>query len=440
MINAFEHLLDDPRVQILRQLSPKKNLFYLVGGALRDAVIGKQSNDLDFATPLRANEIIQMMNQSGFKVIPTGISFETITVILGQNLPQIQISSFRGSGTSLLEDLSLRDFNINSLALALTDGQLFDPQNGRADINAKIVRANGSPAKRFEEDPLRILRLIRLASELNFKIGEATEQEARNLAPLLTKISIERLTEEFIKIIVSEHFRPAMRFLKEIEFFKHYLPELEVCIDFEQNEFHKHDVFEHTLDVIELCHQDKLLRLSALFHDIGKPPSLTIDDDGRRHFYLHEKIGAEMMSSIGKKIRLPNDLIKSIQTLVLTHMRPLDCGDAGLRRILRDTDTLYDTWRELKWADTISVLGDTTVTKEAFLDFDQRLEQVKKKAEKSPFSALAIRGQDLINLGLAPSPKFKDILNSLNEKIIENPDLNNRDTLLDIIKNDYLDQ
>lgn len=435
----FNHLQNDTRVKLLRQLSPKQDLFYLVGGAIRDAFIGRQSKDLDFCTPLRANEIIEIMSQNGYRVIPTGIAFETITVILGEELPQIQISSFRGSGDSLIEDLLLRDFSCNSLAVAIDSWQLTDPKNSVKDIQDKIIRANGIPEERFTEDPLRILRLIRFASELNFSIGDKTEAAARKLSTLLTNISMERLTEEFIKILLSPNFREAFLFLREISFFSHYLPTFAQCINFEQNEFHKHDVFEHTLDVIELCESDKLLRLAALFHDIGKPPSLTVDEDGRRHFYLHEKIGAEIMPEIGKQMRLPNDLTKDIQTLVLTHMRPIDCGEAGLRRILRDTDPLYDTWRKLKWADTVSVLGETEGVVSSFQKFDQRIINVKEKAEQNPFQSLSIKGQDLIDLGLTPSKLFKEILTSLSEKVIETPELNTREQLIDIIKSEYID-
>jgi tRNA nucleotidyltransferase (CCA-adding enzyme) len=437
MRNGIKDLLNDQRIKILRAISPKKDLFYLVGGAIRDSLLGEECCDLDFCSPLRANAIIEIMSSHGYKVVPTGISFETITVVLGEDIPQIQISSFRGSGSSLLEDLSLRDFSINSLAVSIDNNEIIDPQGGTKDIANKIIRANGEPSQRFEEDPLRILRLVRLASELDFNIEAKTEIAARTLANLLKKISIERLTDEFIKIVISKNFRIAMGFLKEINFYEYYLPELHTCINFEQNEFHKHDVFEHTLDVIELCEDDKLLKLAALFHDIGKPPSLTIDEDGRRHFYLHEKIGAEMMPSIGKSIRLPNDLTKDIQTLVLTHMRPIDCGDAGIRRIIRDTDNLYSLWRKLKWADTVSVLNETEGVISSFQKFDERTEEVRKKAEINPFSSLAVRGQDLIELGFTPSRKFKDILTNLNERIIENPDLNTRDQLLSIIKNEF---
>ena len=146
-----------------------------------------------------------------------------------------------------------------------------------------------------------------------------------------------------------------------------------------------------------------------------------------------------MMPNIGKRIRLSNEVNKALQTLILTHMRPIDCGDAGLRRIIRDTEPYYETWRELKWADTISVLGDNDNTKEAFRTFDRRISDVKQKAQSSPFQLLAIKGQDLIDIGIEPSPKFKDILNNLNERVVDNPELNTREFLLAIVKSEFID-
>ena len=205
-----------------------------------------------------------------------------------------------------------------------------------------------------------------------------------------------------------------------------------------QNRFHSADVFVHTLDVVEKTRSDLVLRLSALFHDVGKPHTITIDEvTGDRHFFKHETVGAEITAKALSRLKYSNEINDATSALVRLHMRPTDCGVPGLRRLIRDTGELYPTWRELKEADTLA----TNVDAERFLtqlkEFDERITEIMKGPELSPLSALALKGKDLMAMGIPESPKIGVILRYLHEKVLDNPELNTVDGLSKIIATDF---
>jgi len=443
-------LKQDPRsVALLNALGDRYDL-HIVGGAIRDTLMGLPYKDIDYATGKAPLEIKEQLEKAGMRVIPTGLSHQTVTVKIFEDLPHVEITSFRSKGMNpegglhlgktIQEDLQLRDFTINSLALPLNgsdpgEPQLIDPAGGCSDIQNKMIRATGNAEERFREDPLRILRMIRFAGQLGFEIDKETKKAALLLSPSLYLTSIERIREEFIGIISSQHVRRAFSYLEEIEFFSKLIPEIETCRGFEQNKFHKHDVYQHTLDVLEYIEPTPLLRMSALLHDVGKPPSLGVDNSGERHFYLHEKIGADMTINILERFKFGWDFINMVEKLVRTHMRPLDAGDGGLRRILRDTDPHFAEWRALKYSDMLAVMEhDLDNFHEQFKIFDDRIEKINTAAQSKPFRELAIGGRDLIKLGFKPGPIFKEILEYLNENVIDNPSLNQPEILISMVK------
>ncbi len=448
-MELFASILNDPRTRALSKVLAPHGALYLVGGAVRDALLGKESKDLDFAYSKSPREIVALLEAADIKVIPTGLSHQTVTVKLDDELPHVELTSFRNSdiqpeggvylGKDIYEDLECRDFTVNAMALSVSDEDsiLIDPLGGAKDIERNILRTPGSPERRFLEDPLRILRMVRFASSLNFSIEPVTLSTALTLSEKLLSVSPERIRDEFIKILLADTPRAGVLLLKDMDFFKMFLPEMEACVDFEQNSYHKHDVFLHTIDVLELASRERLVRLAAFFHDIGKPPSLSIDEKGERHFYLHEKIGRDMIPSIGERLRFSNDLSDAIQKLVYTHMRPLDAGAGGLRRILRDTDPYYKEWRALKYADTAAVLGETPELLDEFKNFDDRISRIQNSEALTPFRKLAISGKDLIALGFVPGPLFKEILAFLHERVLDQPECNTREQLLTLIKENF---
>ncbi|HMO17438.1 MAG TPA: HD domain-containing protein [Oligoflexia bacterium] len=450
--NKLRILNDDPRsITLLSALGEDSDL-HIVGGAVRDLLIGRNITDIDYASSKDPDSIISLLEREGIKVIPTGLSHQTVTAKPHSNLPHVEITSFRSHGMnpegglclgkSIEEDLMFRDFTINSLALKITSSEsyspvLIDPYGGKNDIQNKIIRGTVDPGARFEEDPLRILRMIRFSTQLGFEIEPDTLRKGISLADTLYNSSIERIREEFLKILVSPFLRPGFRILEKINFFENLMPEINRCQGFEQNKFHRHDVYEHTIDVLEMVPSTPLLRMATLLHDVGKPPSLSIDNNGERHFYLHEKIGADMVNEILSRFKFSNEFINAVELLVRTHMRPIDAGDGGLRRILRDTSPYYNEWRELKYFDTLSVTEDKTRLDKEFRIFDERIEGILSSAEEKPFAKLNITGSDLIELGFKPGPLFKDILNFLSDAVIENPDINEKNRLIELLKSKF---
>ena len=430
----------DARVQRLCTSLGADAELHLVGGIVRDTILGRSNSDIDLASRLRPDELLSRLERAGVRVIPTGLQHQTVTVVPVMDWPALEITTFRGPNMSPLggvvaaerieEDLQFRDFTVNALAYRLSDGALFDCDNGLADLDARIIRAVGNATERFTEDPLRILRMVRFAAQLGFTVDAATMAASRSFGECIANVSVERVRDEFGKILLTPRPAWGIRMLEELGFLRYFLPELSNCVAFEQNDFHSKDVFEHTLEVVEKTRSEIVLRLAALLHDIGKPPSLTVDEDGHRHFYLHECIGAEMSELLLQRLRYPTATVENVVTLVRTHMRPTSAAAPGIRRLLRDTGDLYDLWRELKEADATSTRLEQQQLREELVRFDENVAEVKKGPNVSPLKNLAIGGKDLIALGLIPGPRFGEILRALHERVLDEPALNSKDSLL----------
>ena len=416
---------------------------FIVGGIVRYALLGEEKGDIDLSCKLSPKEMLDRLKD--FRTIPTGLQHQTITVVNDKgNKENIEITSFRDLGMrpegglvlgeSIEQDLSCRDFTINALAYDINNKKVIDPHSGKKDLENKVIRAVKDPNLRFSEDPLRIMRMLRFCSELDFEIDAETLNAAKELYQELKKCSIERVREEFNKLLIGKNPEKAITLMQEIGIMELFIPEFSKCYLFEQNKFHHKDVFFHTLDVIENTKPELKLRLSAFFHDIGKPPSLSIDDKGERHFYKHEHIGAKMTEAIMKRLKYSKKLTNEVSTLVNTHMRPTSAGKPGLRRLLRDTENVFEEWRMLKEADSLAVRDDVEVLNQELKDFDLAIECVKNESFESPYANLAINGDDLIELGLKPSILFKQILNTLHEKVLDKPELNNKKELTKIAR------
>ncbi len=443
-LKQLASLAQTPRVQALLDALGDEAQLHLVGGSVRDSLLGRESFDLDFASALTPDALLERLTQANLRVIPTGLQHQTVTAVPIPGEAEVEITSFRSAGMSptsglvfgesIEEDLRFRDFTINALAYCLSTKELIDPCNGQEDILARRIRAVRDARTRFEEDPLRILRMVRFACLPEFTLDSETKEASREFAAKIPAIAPERIRVEFSKILTSARADEGLGLLEELGFLRTFLPELSDCVDFEQNEFHPDAVFEHTLVVIMKTKPELRLRLAALFHDIGKPPTLSVDEEGRRHFYRHETVGAEMASEILSRLRYSNKLREEVVTLVRTHMRPITAGMPGLRRLLRDTEDVYEDWRELKEADASSVLLDPQQLNQELADFDLLMEEVKKGPNVSPLKNLAIAGADLIALGLTPGPRFGEILRALHERVLDDPELNTKDTLLNFVK------
>lgn len=430
----LRHLIGRPPLKaLITALSPAE--LYLVGGSVRDSFLTTADTDLDLATSLTALEVKERCDRRGIRIIETGIQHGTVLAVIDEvhiEITTFRVPSSRDSHTTardITTDLSGRDFTINALAFDIASHQFVDPFNGLSDLEHNIVRGVGSAEERFIEDPLRILRMIRFGDAQGRTIEDSTLTAAKKQVELLAKVSHERIKGELDKILLSPFPHLGIRKIHEIGALPYTIPELIPSVGFEQNKFHIHDVFEHTLWVLERTPHDLILRWSAIFHDIGKPHTLSVDPDGSRHFYSHETVSEDLSKKRMKELRFSTDDTRAIASIVRHHMRPLDCGAPGVRRIIRDLGPQLAQWRQFKAADS-----PPTFTDEEFQNvagrFDQLLATELAKISGPSYGKLAISGEDLKALGVKPGPEMGKLIKELEELVIEDPATNTKETLL----------
>lgn len=436
-MSNFELLNHEEVKQFIKLLGVK---VYLVGGAVREGLLGKRVEDIDCASSLLPHDAVKILEPK-FRVIPTGIEHGTIRVML-PNIGGVELTTFRKPSKrdesrfskTIEEDLSGRDFTINAIAIDVDSKEVIDPFKGALDLKNNILRAVGDPKDRINEDPHRILRALRFGYAEGRHIEESLFKSLKELSRLLESVSIERIRDEVTKIILCPFPEKAIEALKEFNILDIVFPEFTDSIGFEQNDFHTEDVFSHSLTVLKRAKDistDKVLRFASLLHDIGKPRSLSVGDDGRRHFYGHEIIGAEIAERTLERLRFGSSEIKRVSRLIKHHMKPIECGPAGVRRLFRDMEEDFELWRLLKVSDKPPIEDD-----ESFLSrlriFDDLVLKEREK-QKKPFK-IAVNGDDLKALGISPGPKLGAILKKLEEDVIENPEINVKEKLLDRAK------
>lgn len=313
---------------ILQRLEKSGFKAYLAGGCVRDTLMGREPHDFDITTNALPEQTMDVF--SDLTVVPTGIKHGTITVIADGE--PFEITTFRVDGrysdsrhpdsvqftSELCDDLSRRDLTVNAIAMD-RNGDIFDPFGGQQDIANKIIRCVGDPEKRFGEDALRILRTVRFASTLGFSIEENTASAADMLRGRLENVSAERIREELTKLICGENVVSVM--LKYRDIIAQAVPELIPCFDFEQHsKYHKYDVYEHIVRAVDAMPMDEpLLRTTMLFHDLGKPHTFRLDENGTGHFKHHAEVGAEIALNVMKRLKYDSDTIKKVYTLILRH-------------------------------------------------------------------------------------------------------------------------
>lgn len=432
-------LLDLPALKSLAvALQPAE--LYLVGGTVRDAFLGRTGTDLDLATNLSAPEMKTRCEKHGIRTIDTGIQHGTILAVIDGT--HIEVTTFRvPSGRDshtpakdIATDLAGRDFTINAIAFGISSKTLVDPLHGIDDIASGTLRAVGDASSRFSEDPLRILRMVRFGPAQGRSIEPKTQAAASSLVPLLAKVSVERIKTELQAILMSSLPHEGVRCLKDIGALPFTIPELIPAIGFEQNKFHIHDVFEHTLWVLERAAHDPILRWSAVFHDVGKPHTLSVDEAGNRHFYQHEVVSEKLARERMHALRFSRDDSDTIASIVRHHMRPLDCGAPGVRRLVRDLGENLPLWRSFKEADAPPTVPEPEFHAIA-QSFDALLKTERDRLAGPAYGKLAVTGQDLISLGVKPGPYMGSLLKELEELVLDDPSWNDRERLLTEAKN-----
>lgn len=425
---------------------------FLVGGCVRDSVMGFRPHDWDMCTDAEPDEIVMVLVANDIPYHTIGIEYGTVTAIFGDS--EYEITTFRketGYSDSrhpdevvwtkdIYQDLARRDFTINAIAYDLISEEYLDPYNGIKDINSKILRAVGHPISRFKEDALRILRGIRFAVKYDLNISPSTATSMHICVDGLKSISKERVTDELLKILSCN--KPVRGLFIEFgDIISVIFPEIVMCIGMEHNnKYHKHDIYEHMLCVTDLCDtDDEIIKLAALLHDIGKPDSKTTDEEGWSHYYGHPEISWEIVSKIVK-----NDLVLTVEqserllNLVRYHDLIINNSDKAIKRALNKYgENFLRDWLILKRADQ-----DDHVIPDGKTDWRMNLDEIEMTMDSilesnSCFKLkdLALNGNDVMKItGLKPCKKVGEILNILLDEVIDNEIENNYDILSKRVK------
>ena len=416
---------------------------YAVGGCVRDSILGRIPDDWDITTSAKPLEVKELFPKS----FDTGIQHGTITVLI--NHVGYEVTTYRIDGEyedgrhpkqvqftpNLVEDLKRRDFTINAMAYNDEEG-LVDCFEGLKDIENKVIRCVGDPYERFNEDALRIMRAVRFAAQLGYDIDVTTKQAVRDLAPNLSKISVERINVELTKLLVSKH-PEMMRDLYELGITAIVLPEFDLTMKTGQNNpHHCYNVGEHTIHALMNVREDKVLRLAALLHDFGKPQCKTTGESGRDHFYGHPAVSEELAKAILRRLRYDNDTIAKVSRLVLYHDYRMGDGRKGTRKAMSKVgEDLFDMLLELQHAD---ILAQSDYGREEKLENLSRVrkdvEAIRAQSECVSLKTLAVTGNDLIHAGMKPGKEIGETLTRLLEVVLENPERNTKEELLELVK------
>lgn len=397
---------------------------YIVGGAIRDTILNKKVNDFDISTNCNTLKIKEIF--SNFKQVNNnGQKHNTISVKINSYI--IEITSFKykeGEDISINNDLLHRDFTINSIAYS---DHLIDPYKGTLDIKNKIIKAI-NPKECFSDDPLRILRAIRFSSLYQFEIEKNTKYAIHNMYELLKNISKERIKKELDLILTSNSIKDILLEYKDVITF--IIPELKPCIGFNQhNKYHKLDVFNHIVEVVSNTRSDYILRMSALLHDIAKPQTFTLDDNGVGHFYFHANEGAKLAYNILHNLKYSNNEILQITYLIKYHDNTINLTKKSITRNLANTPSqnidLFIKLLELKNADGKS----HTITN--LVNIDEALiiiNDIMSSSQCLKVTDLDVDGFDMKKIGFEHK-QIKEVLGYLLNKVLDN-NLENKKSIL----------
>ena len=433
---------------VLRGLRAAGKQAWLAGGAVRDLLRGKGAEDFDVATDARPEQVLSLFP----KVCPTGIEHGTVMVISGDH--KVEVTTFRGEGPYLdgrrpssvtflgdIEgDLARRDFTVNAIAWDPIAGVLRDPFSGVEDLRRCRLRAVGEPLERFREDGLRPLRAVRIACTLRLAIEPRTRRAIAATLEVFEKVAMERVREELVKLLVrGAPPSRGLRLLLRTGLLSRIIPELLESVSFRQNRFHRWDVWRHTLRVVDFSPPDLVLRLAALLHDVAKPRCAAPKEgaEGEHTFYDHEKVGAALSAEILQRLRFPRRDVERVALLVAEHnwyYRP-EWNDATVRRVLARIGKaeLPSLWA-LRRADLEARgrLVEEGLVNQA--EAEARFQREVDRASALKITDLAISGEDVMReLEIGPGRKVGEVLARLLDRVIDDPDLNTRESLLRLV-------
>ncbi len=439
-------MMSDKWKHIINKLETKGYEAFLVGGAVRDIIMGKTPDDTDITTNATPDEIKEVF--SGYTTIETGIKHGTVTVLFDGT--PFEITTYRTEEgysdgrhpdnvsftKNIKDDLSRRDFTMNSIAFNPGTG-FVDPFDGESDIKNKIIRCVGKPAERFTEDSLRILRALRFSSVLGFQIEDETEKAMFDCCELLSNVSAERVFIELTKLLCGKNVKQVL--MKYSDIVSVIIPEIKTMKGFNQHNFHhKYDLLGHTATVTQNISPQVHLRLAAFLHDVAKPLCMSFDEKGVGHFYGHPSLSAKIADDILRRLKSDNRTRESVVTLIKLHDNPIDESERIIKRKLRSIgrDMLFDLI-ELQRADT-SGLADEFHSR--YTHFDNLIaltENILIQEDCFSLKNLNINGNDIKALGYQ-GRKIGEILNILLDAVIDGKAENRKEQLIEYIKRNGL--
>ncbi|MFI1201038.1 CCA tRNA nucleotidyltransferase [Streptomyces sp. NPDC020883] len=401
----------------------------LVGGSVRDALLGRLGNDLDFTTDARPEDVLKIVRPWADAVWEVGIAFGTVGC--KKSSFDIEITTYRSEaydrtsrkpevayGDSIEADLIRRDFTVNAMAVLLPQKEFVDPHDGLEDLAARVLRTPGTPQESFSDDPLRMMRAARFSAQLDFEVAPEVVAAMTEMAERIEIVSAERVRDELNKLLLAPNPRKGLRLLVESGIAGRVLPELP-ALRLESDEHHRHkDVYEHSLTVLEQAIDleddgpDLVLRLAALLHDIGKPKTRRFEQDGRVSFHHHEVVGAKMTKKRMTALKYSNDLIKDVARLVELHLRFHGYGtgewtDSAVRRYVRDAGPLLSRLHKLTRSDcTTRNKRKAGALSRAYDGLEERIAQLQEQEELDAIRPDLDGNAIMEILGIGPGPQI----------------------------------
>lgn len=414
---------------------------YAVGGCVRDSLMGKTPHDWDLTTSALPEQVKALFRRT----LDTGIQHGTVTVMLESE--GFEVTTYRLDGdyedgrhpkevtftSNLIEDLKRRDFTINAMAYNDEQG-VVDEFDGIGDLERGIIRCVGDPEERFSEDALRMLRAIRFSAQLGYEIHEDTLDAIRKMAQNLKRVSAERIQTELIKTLVSDH-PEVLRVAYEVGLTAVFLPEFDRCMKTPQNNpHHCYNVGEHILHSVMAIRADKVLRVTMLLHDVGKPDTLTIDENGITHNHGHPEVGMDKTVEILKRLKFDNETIRQAARLVRYHDYRMEPSPKAIRRVA------YMIGPELFWnlleVQSADLAAQSEYQRE---EKESRVREVRviyqrilEEGNALSVKDLAIGGNDLRAAGMKPGPQMGVVLNLLLDAVLDEPELNTKEKLMEL--------
>lgn len=430
---------------------------YLVGGCVRDNLLGLNPKDEDITTNARAEEVVKIFEELGYTVLPTGIKHGTVSVMMEKT--PYEITTYRKDGdysdhrrpdeveftSSIEEDLARRDFTMNAIAYDPVSDKFVDPFKGLDSITKKQLKAVNDPVQRFEEDALRMMRAVRFVAQKGFKMDESVYRAILKKREELAYVSMERIHDEFMKILMSEHVIEGLDLLHKTGLMKQISPEMNAMYETTQeNPYHCYSVGGHTSHVVAACRKDEILRVAAFFHDIGKPAVKSYGFDGVAHFYDHPVESRKIAERIMKNMRFPTKIISAALDLIYLHDYHFQPKRTSIAKfIYKHQKMTVDNVHRLFELQRADILGQAPNPAPRIAQVDE-VEAVFNEVVSGPFqvSDLAVNGYDIKAIdkdkkGNPVTLEGREILaakNFLLSQVLMHPEFNTKDKLIELVR------